>query len=329
MRVCGIDVSKDSLEVVTVVETKTSSVKSFKNNHTGHKALLKHLAKLKIDRVCLEATGNYHLDVALMFSATEHLKLMVINPRVAHSFSKAMSSNAKTDAIDANVLAQYILRMEFKQWQAPADIFFAVRASGRRLCQLVKMRTGFKNQLHSYQCTEFTPEFIIDDALESISHVEKQIDQLIEHTSQIIAEDEQAMNMYQLLIDIDGIGPRTAIKLVGEIGVLDPEIKPKQLVAHAGLFPAIVTSGTSVNKKSRLNKSGNKYIREALYMSAMSLAQRNKNISAFYQHLINDNGLAKKQAICAVMRKLLMAISCIIREQTAFDSSRFYQIQEK
>ena len=184
MRVCGIDVSKDSLEVVTIIETKASPVKSFDNSRAGHKALLKHLKKLKVSHVCLEATGNYHLDVALMFTAAKNIKLMVINPKVAHSFGQAMSSKAKTDAIDAHVLAQYILRMEFKPWQAPADIFFAVRACGRRLCQLVKMRTGFKNQLHSYQCTEFTPEFIIEDALQSIEHVEQQIEQLIEHTQQ-------------------------------------------------------------------------------------------------------------------------------------------------
>ena len=120
----------------------------------------------------------------------------------------------------------------------------------------------------------------------------------------------------------------SGIKLVGELGVLDPEIKPRQLVAHAGLFPTIFTSGTSVNKKSKLSKSGNKYIREALYMSAMSLSQRNKNIAAFYQHLINDNGLTKKQAICAVMRKLLMSISCIIKEETKFDQNRFYQLKD-
>jgi transposase len=328
MRVCGIDVSKDSLEVVTIVESQASAAKAFVNNSAGHKALLKHMKKLKIIHVCLEATGNYHLDMALMFSKNKHIKLMVINPKVANSFSKAMSSKAKTDAIDAHVLAQYILRMEFKEWQAPSDIFFAVRACGRRLCQLVKMRTGFINQLHSYQCTEFTPQFIIDDALHSVEQIEQQINHLIDHTLQIIEADEQANKMYQLLTAINGIGPRTAIKLVGEIGVLDPEIKAKQLVAHAGLFPTIMTSGTSVNRKSRLSKTGNKYIREALYMSAMSLSTRNKHIAAFYQHLINDNGLAKRQAICAVMRKLLMAISCIIRDQTAFDASRFYQLKE-
>jgi transposase len=329
MNVCGIDVSKNSLEIVTIVETKVSRVKTFANTRTGHKALVGHLKKLKVDHVCMEATGNYHLDIALILSAHKTIKLMVINPKVAHSFGKALAAKAKTDAIDACVLAQYALRMEFKQWQAPPEVFFAVRACSRRLYQLVKLNTKLKNQLHSYQNTDFTPEFIIDDALQSILQVEQQIKNLIKHTLQIIEADEQASSMYQILININRFGPRTAIKLVGEIGVLDPELKGKQLVAHAGLYPTIITSGTSVNKKSRLSKTGNKYIREALYMSAMSLTQHNENIAAYYQHLINDNGLAKRQAICAIMRKLLLAISCMLRNQSTFDPSKFYHIKVK
>jgi len=81
-----------------------------------------------------------------------------------------------------------------------------------------------------------------------------------------------------------------------------------------------------VNKKPRLSKIGNKYIREALYMTALQMSFRNPNVEAYYQHMINDNGLKKIQAICAIMRKLLMSIASIIRDNSEFDGAKFYKI---
>jgi transposase len=132
--------------------------------------------------------------------------------------------------------------------------------------------------------------------------------------------------MYDLITSIDGFSTKTAIKLIGELAVLDDEMKANQLVAHAGLNPTIFKSGKSINKKSRLSKSGNKYIREALYMSAMQMTYRNKNVAAYYEHMQDDNGLKKRQAICAIMRKMLMAIHGMIRDNAAFNSSKFYRI---
>src|SRR5690606_7514981 len=271
MNVCGIDVSKNSLEIVTIVETKVSRVKTFTNTRTGHKALVGHLKKLKVDHVCMEATGNYHLDIALILSTHKTIKLMVINRKVALSFGKALAAKAKTDGIDACVLAQYALRMEFKQWQAPPEVFFAVRACSRRLYQLVKLKTNLKNQLHSYQNTDFSPEFIIDDALQSIVQVEQQIKNLIKHTLQIIEADEQASRMYQILINIDRFGPRPAVTLVGELGVLDPDLKGNPLVAHAGLYPTATTPGTSADNKSGRRNAGNIVRRVSPDLSALPL----------------------------------------------------------
>jgi len=327
MNVCGIDVSKNTLDVVTIVNEEVSKAMQFENNTLGHKALIKHLVKRSISHVCLEATGHYHLDVALMMDQQISIKLMVINPKVAHNFAKVLLQKAKTDKTDAFVLAQFTLRMEFEQWQAPDQSLFAIRSCGRHMSQLIKMQTKLKNQLHACKTTGFTPDFIIDDITVNIEQIKRQIQNLIDHTTQIIDDNPMAKQMYDCLVSINGIAAKTAIKLIGELALLDPEMKPKQLVAHAGLNPTIVQSGTSINKKSRISKAGNKYIREALYMTALRMAHHNENVSAYYQHLINDNHLAKKQAICAVMRKLLMSINCMLRHNTQFDSHRFYRLQ--
>ena len=98
----------------------------------------------------------------------------------------------------------------------------------------------------------------------------------------------------------------------------------KQLVAMAGLDAHTHQSGSSVNKKPRRSKAGNRYLRIALFMPALSAARHDPNVWAYYQHFIENRGLKKLQARCAVMRKLLHAIHAMLKNRTPFDSRRFY-----
>jgi len=127
-----------------------------------------------------------------------------------------------------------------------------------------------------------------------------------------------------LLLSVKGIGKTTAIQLIGELLVLPNDMTPRQWVAYAGLDPRVVESGTSVSKKRRLSKAGNGYLRRALFMPSLSASHHEVHVSAYYQHLINDNGLTKLQAICAVMRKLLHAIHGMLKSGKPFDGCRFY-----
>ncbi|MCF6190725.1 MAG: IS110 family transposase [Cocleimonas sp.] len=94
---------------------------------------------------------------------------------------------------------------------------------------------------------------------------------------------------YKRLISIKGVADRTAIKFLGELGILASNMSAKQWIYHAGLFPRELQSGTSVNKRTSTGKAGNRYIHEALYMSTISASGHNPNILSFYQYLINDN----------------------------------------
>lgn len=324
--VCGIDVSYKTLELVFGKNNKYLKSKTFTNDHKGHKVLIKTLQKKKVTHVCIEATGNYHLDISLAINKIKGINLMVLNPRISNNYAKALNQRAKTDAQDAYVLAHFALNMNHLNWQAPNKTMFAIRACGRRLTQLTKDKAKLKNRLHAFDVTEFTPKIVIDDLKFAIDNLEKQIENLIKGSLEIIINNQQTKEIHKLITSICGVADKTAIKLIGEICVLDPEMKAKQLVAHAGLYPTTVTSGTSVNKKPWLSKAGNKYIREAIYMSALQMSYRNPNVAAYYQHLINDNGLKKMQAICAIMRKLLMSISCMIRDNTEFDETKFYKM---
>jgi len=324
MNYCGIDVGSKSLDVVVRKKGKSLKNITFKNTLTGHEAILKLLRKHNVTRVGIEATGYYHLDLALVLDEASDIDVMIINPRASKNFAKAMMQRIKTDAIDADLLAQFVERMDFVKWKSPAGDVFAIRACGRRLISLGKEKTKAKNQLHAFTMTKRTPRFIIEDIYLSIQQLEAQIENIIKHALRLIKESETLRSRYQRLITIKGVADRTAIKLLGELGVLALDMSAKQWVAHAGLFPRLFQSGSSVNKKTGIGKIGNRYIREALYMSALSATQHDPHVRGFYLHMIEDNGLTKLQAICAVMRKLLLAMHGMLHNDKPFDPLRFY-----
>ena len=124
------------------------------------------------------------------------------------------------------------------------------------------------------------------------------------------------------------IADASAIQLLGELLVLPDDMQAKQWVAMAGLDPRQLLSGSSVSMKPRLSKAGIRYLRIALYMPALSAASHHPNVRAFYHHLIENRGLKKIQAVCAVMRKRLLAIHALLKTNSSFDSSRFYTPSE-
>lgn len=328
MNVCGIDVSKDTLEVVVRKNNRSQKSKTFENLPEGHLKLIKFLIQKKVELICVEATGSYHLDIAILLSETATLKVMVINPKAAHNFAKAMMQRTKTDATDAEMLAQYANRMDFVEWQTPANEVLSLRTCGRWLDASSKELTRLKNQLHAFEITKTTPDFIIESVKNRVAILEQEIIDLEKEAIDVIKENNDLKEKYELLVSVKGIADKTAIKVLGEVLVLSANMTAKQWVAHAGLFPQIIQSGSSVNKKTRIGKAGNRYIRGALYMPALVAVNHDPHIAGFYQHLVNDNGLRKIQALCAVMRKLLLSIHAMFRTNTPFKGEFFYTLKE-
>jgi len=325
MRTVGIDVGAKELVLVLRQNKKSCEVKTFDNTPQGHKKLIKHLKpKQKETHVCLEATGVYHFDLAVAISKTPNLKLMVINPKVANKFAQALATKDKSDEVDAEVLALFAERMDFIQWECPGEIKLVVRAYSRQLIKMTRHLTAAKNQKHALEATIFTPKAILQNQRQQIRFYEKEIEKLEKEVVGLIKSDEKMKQHFNLLISIKGIAQTSAIQLLGELMVLPKDMTKRQWVAYAGLNPKKHQSGTSVNKKTRISKVGNRYLRKALYMPALSATNHDKRVRAYYLHLQEDNGLLKMQAICAVMRKLLHVIWGMFMTKQTYDSSKFY-----
>lgn len=325
MNVAGIDVGSQEVVIVVSVKGKARKAKTFKNTASGHLALIALLSKLKGEvLVCLEATGIYHFDLAVALSRAKNIKVMVINPKVSHNFAKVLLKRSKTDAIDAEVLAIYCERMPFELWERPADEILLLKSLARRGAALKKLKSQTKSQFHALTATEETAALVIEQTEELIEILEQQIASLKGSALEVINENNSLAVPFALIISIKGIAEASAIQILAELLVLPKELSAKQWVAFAGLDPRAHQSGSSVLKKPRISKAGNKYIRQALYMPALVATRFEPNIKGYYVHLVNDNGLKKMQAICAVMRKLLHAIHGMLKANKAFDGERFY-----
>lgn len=327
MNFAGIDVGSKEVVIVISVKGKTRKAKTVENTPMGHKAIILLLSKLKGEtRVCIEATGIYHFDLAVALSRADNIEVMVINPKVAHNFAKVLNKRSKTDAVDAQVLVSYCEKMPFEAWQRPADEILSLKAISRRIAALIKQKAQIKNQLHALNATLESPSIVIEQTEKLIEVFESQIKTLRHSALELIEHYQVLKEAFALITGIKGIAEASGIQILGELMILPQDMTARQWVAYAGLDPRAFESGSSVFKKPRMSKAGNKFIRQALYMPALVASRYESHIKGYYIHLIEDNGLKKMQALCAVMRKLLHAIHGMLKTKEEFDGTRFYRL---
>jgi transposase len=320
---CGMDVSAASLAVALLEADGRLAQRDFPNNASGHEALLVWLKKRNSPvRVSLEATGIYSLDLALALDAEGCIELMVLNPKLVNRFAQTLR-RSKTDAADAVVLAEYSQRMPFCRWQRPAASHLALRTVSRYIGSLVVERAGLKNRLRSAESTATTPRAVLVDLKRSLAAMERRVDRLRAEALKLVESEEELRGRYQLLTTVPGIGAVSALAILSELILLAPTMTVRQWVASSGLDPVHQQSGTSLHKPSRISRAGNRRLRAALYMSALSAARYDRHLAAFYGALRarHKTGL---QALMAVARKMLHAIYGIFKTGTPYDGRRLF-----
>jgi len=315
----GIDVSSKKLDVCLERPDGTPEALEFSNDRKGHKKLVKRLTRRrKQARVVLEASGTYHLDLALALHAATCTEVMVINPRVARDFARAQMQRSKTDALDAAVLLEYVRRMEFRPWVPPTPEELELRTIARRIGSLKKSRTQEKNRIHVALC-----ESVRHDIELNIRHLDRRIKALQEKALDLTWEYPRLRKQLAHLTSIRGIATASAIQILGELCVLPKDMTPRQWVAFAGLDPRMEQSGLSLNAPARISRMGNRALRAALFMPALVAVRYEPQVKAFFERLITKQKV-RMQAIVAVMRKLLHAIHGMLRTATDFDGKKFY-----
>jgi len=322
---CGVEVSAKELVVALRREEALEPLRSFANTAEGHQAVIRYLRRAgRVVRVCLEATGLYGLDLALALSAQAGMEVMVANPRAVRHFATALMQRSKNDQLDAGVLEQFAARMPFQLWTRPSPAALALHALARRLGELVEMQTAEKNRQHAAELSQAIPAAIRRDLARSLRAQERAIARLTREARKVIAPEPELTERFALLDSVPGIAETSAIQILAELAVLAPDLEARQWVAYAGLDPREYSSGTSVHKKTRISKAGNKHLRRALYMPALVAVQHDPHLRAFYQRLL-ERGKFKMQALVAVMRKLLHAFQGMFKTHQPYDGAKLFR----
>lgn len=321
----GIDIAARSFDLVVRQNGKNRAVESFKQTPEGHNKAAHKLLSLQPERVVMEATGVYFLDLALTLHEA-NLKISVINPKSFHRFAELKLKGTKTDAVDSALLAEYGERLEPRLWTPPAAEHLALRDIGRQINRLVHARTQSKNRLHALRSSKGTPALLLEDEQEGVEWLDCRVNRLSQAAKELILQSESLAESWHNMMAATGIGEASAVAILAELSVLPEQMKAPQVSRHAGLDVRLTQSGSSVNKPGRLNKAGNAYLRSALFMPAMCAARSNPETRAFYDALL-ARGKKKRQAQCAVMRKYLTGLWACIKTGTPFDAKLLFNAQ--
>jgi transposase len=302
----GIDVAKNTFQVATCPGIISACLPNTKD---GHSKLCQVLKEHSIALIVLEATGGYERPiVAELLNAP--LPVVVVNPRQVRDFAKGMGQWAKTDPIDAQVLAKFaqIVKPAPKTHATPQTVELSELVRRRR--QLNDLRTQESNRMGMILHPKVRKS--IKKMIKTLDFQIKEIDQLIrEH----IDADDDFKNKDRIIQSAPGVGPQTSAMLIANLPELG-KLNRQEIAALVGLAPWDRSSG-KYNGKAHIF-GGRKDVRSALYMAAFTACRFNPTIREFAQRL-KQNGKAYKVVITACMRKLLIILNTMVRNQSLWN----------
>ena len=287
----GVDISKSHLDVFRLED---EAARRFENSAAGFRALVKWLGKSAVVRIVFEATGPYHR--AFETALSGKYPLVKVNPLQARRFAEACGTRAKTDAVDARMLARMGAALALEPDEPVSEKLNELRDLQVARTGLIKERTRLHNRGHVQ-----TNPVLKRQTKARLTVVERQIPELDAEIARQIAEDQPTARKREILCSIPGLGPVTAaliLTFLPEIGTLDR----KQAGSLAGLVPHSRESGQWKGKS--FISGGRKPLRDALYMHALVAMRFNPDLKTKYTAL-RQAGKPAKVAIIAIMRKLL------------------------
>jgi transposase len=302
----GIDVAKASMDVAV---HQSQQRWSFSNDDEGISKAVCCLREVAPALIVMEATGGIELPIAAALAAAG-LPVAVVNPRQVRDFARATGKLAKTDAIDAQVIAHFAAALKPTPHPLPGAQAQEFDALLTRRRQVVEMLTAEKNRLSS------APSKAVREHIKAhIGWLEQELANINSDLGRRVRQSPVWREKDALLRSVPGVGPVLSFTFLAdlpELGALDR----KQIAALVGVAPLNQDSGTMRGKRAIWG--GRATVRATLYMSALAATRYNPVIRAFYRRLCAA-GKAKKVALTACMRKLLTILNAIVKHQTPWE----------
>jgi transposase len=305
----GIDISKETLAAYRLPDNQCIEVA---NDRVGQKALGRWIGKQNGSLVVFEATGAYHrhLEAALAANGTAFAK---VNPRQARRFAEATGRLAKTDRVDAIMLAKMGAVLGLKADQPKSEVLHILRELMTARRALMKDKVAAKARL------QITRQTLLKNQINArLKQIEIQIRQVDAAIAEKVQLDEALSNKLAILISIPGIAKTTAFSMLIEMPELGT-LEGKQAASLAGLAPMSRQSGKWQGKE-RI-QGGRAFLRRAIYMRALVATRCNPGLKAKYDQLIRA-GKSGKVAVTAIMRKLIVMANALLRDDRKWSELR-------
>jgi transposase len=289
----GIDISKDTLDIYC---SFTKRYWSIPNTPQSIEELVRELSQTSPHFIVFEPSGGYER-LLMVTLACEGLHFSRVNARQIRDYARACGRLAKTDKLDAQILAQYGLKMHPRLTILSTPIQQTLQTYGLRRRQLVEMLKAEKQHLLHYSQDE-----IINELKKHMVVLEVSIRQLEKMMTALIQKDPLLTESFKILTSVSGVGSVTALTLLSDLPELG-HLNAKQISALVGVAPQNYDSGNM--RGQRHIQGGRQTVRNALYMAALSAIRSEPTLKEFYKRL-KEQGKPSKVAIVAVMRKLII-----------------------
>jgi transposase len=303
----GIDVARDTLAVAVL---PTGEIWTAANDEAGRAELARELSERKPARVVLEATGGYESLVVAVLGVVG-IPVAVVNPRQVRDFARGMGKRAKTDPIDAAVLAQFADVVRPTPRPLWAEAAQQLRALVGRRTDLVGMLTAERNRRAT------APAIVRGHLDDHIRWLQDELEKVTKELTELLHQSPLWRESEDLLRSVPGVGAITTATLIAELPELG-QLDGKQIAALVGVAPFNRDSGRFRGKRTIIG--GRSEVRRVLYMATVVAIQHNPVVRVFYERLVAA-GKPKKVALTASMRKLLLILNAMIRHHTTFRSA--------
>jgi transposase len=314
----GIDVSMETLDVA-LYDGKAFTINRYNNNEKGFSKIEKDL--LVNDNsdyiITMEATGIYHLKAAIYFQEKGYT-VSVVNPLIIKRYSEMKMLRAKTDSVDARLIAEYGFNEKPRYFIRKDEKREQIIQLLKQIDALQEMQSENRNRLHALERIPGASEIALSIYREignDLKAKECEAEKAVEKILKDYYDDEN-----KRLREIPGVGKKIAPIIIAFFGTFENFENAKQVSSFIGLNPSLRQSGISLNGKGFISKKGNRYMRKMFYMASLSASRYNKACAELYRRCL-ARGKNKRVALVAVANKLVRQIFAIMKHGRNFDEN--------
>jgi transposase len=327
-QVAGIDVAQKEL-VVTLgrllddFTIELFAYRIFRNNDLGFKSLVEWTNSLTDNQIpvryVMEATGVYHQKFAYYLSDNNH-EASIVLPNKISNYMRTLELKTITDKSCSQAIAQFGLERKLDIWSRPKAVYRELQQLTRERDQIVQERSIIKNQMHAENAEAEPNQKSMQRMQARIGFLNSQEKEIKEDIAGLIAADLNLKQTIDKITSIPGVGELTAVIVLAETNGFELIRNKSQLTSYAGLDVKEKQSGTSIKGKPRISKKGNRNLRKAMHLPALTAVKWDDNFKDIYARLASKHGI-KMKALVSIQRKILELIYVLFKNQTLYDKN--------